>query len=110
MSDIVKRLRGRTIWQEGGTAALCHEAADEIETLRAKCEGIDKLWLVELDKKDAEIERLRGLAEKIAGLTLEGELVDEDSEREFEWENDDAWATVQQLISQARLLVGDTDE
>ena len=40
----------------------------------------------------------------IASMTLEGEPTDDQPDG-FEWENDDAWATVERLIMEAREIL-----
>lgn len=70
MDDIVKRLRSDDIpetWR-AEVVALCRDAADEIERLRAEINGLvsaSEAW-GRVPKLEAEIERLRA---KIADLT-----------------------------------------
>jgi hypothetical protein len=53
--------------------------------------------------------QLHHFVKQIAVLIKEGELVDADEPRPFEWESDDAWETLQSLISKARELTGTPD-
>lgn len=60
MSDIVEKLRARTVplWKE--QCDICEEAANRIERLEAMLQfGEDNYWCKEYRKAQAEIERLR---------------------------------------------------
>ena len=71
MSDLIERLRSPT----SGNALLCHNAADEIERLRAEIKGLHALcdeWkALVLEFYEPQIERLRAALHSIARNQME---------------------------------------